>query len=106
MDISNRWGIVERPKVNTSLTGEKNSYRHYKALHLSYPNKRDIQAARKRGVNPGSMIMIHGLPTSFDWTGRCIQDIDWTNGCIAVTNFEMDEIWKCVKDGTPIEITP
>ena len=99
-------GDRRTPEGRYIIDWRKNSFRHYKALHISYPNQRDIRYAKERGVNPGSMIMIHGLPTSFDWTGRCIQDVDWTNGCIAVTNSEIDELWKCVKDGTPIEIMP
>lgn len=99
-------GDCRTPEGRYIVDWRKKSYRHYKALHISYPNRRDIQSAKERGVKPGGMIMIHGLPTSFNWSGRCIQDVDWTNGCIAVTNAEIDEIFKCVKDGTPIEIVP
>jgi murein L,D-transpeptidase YafK len=81
---------------------------YYKAIHVSYPNDRDLQFARAMGVDPGGMIMIHGLPSYIrspallkEYDGR-----DWTNGCIAVTNEEMDEIWSLVRDGTPIEILP
>jgi murein L,D-transpeptidase YafK len=81
---------------------------YYKAIHVSYPNERDVQFARAMGVSPGGMIMIHGLPSYVrspailrEYNGR-----DWTNGCIAVTNQEMDEIWSLVRDGTPIQILP
>jgi murein L,D-transpeptidase YafK len=80
--------------------------RFYRALHISYPNKRDVANARRRGVDPGGQIMIHGLPTR--WSAKDVGHprIDWTQGCIALTNREMDEIWKMVADGTQIEIHP
>lgn len=74
--------------------------RYHLSLHVSYPNDADIERARGRGVSPGGDIMIHGLK---DGKHR---DSDWTQGCIAVTNSEMDEIWNLVADGTPIEINP
>lgn len=80
----------------------------YKSIHVSYPNSRDRAFARAMGFQPGGMIMIHGRPNwltsakvAKEYDGR-----DWTNGCIAVTNPEMDEIWRLVKDGTPIRILP
>jgi murein L,D-transpeptidase YafK len=78
----------------------------YKALHISYPSSKDIAAAKKLGVSPGGDIMLHGLPKKFAWLGKAHTLDDWTNGCIAVTNEEMDEIWKLVGLGTPIEIKP
>ncbi len=78
----------------------------YKAIHISYPNARDAALAVASGVDPGDRIMIHGLPN--DWTARQLDhpNLDWTQGCIALTNREMDEIWATVKNGTPIEIHP
>lgn len=78
----------------------------YKSIHISYPNPRDVAAAKSMGVPPGGMIMIHGAANGYGWWGRVLQLIDWTDGCIAVTNREMDEIWALVQDGTPIEINP
>jgi len=78
----------------------------YRSLHISYPNKSDRQRAAELGVDPGGDIMIHGLPTDWGWLGSVHYALDWTNGCIAVTNWEMDEIWSLVEDGTPIEIMP
>jgi murein L,D-transpeptidase YafK len=80
--------------------------KYHKSLHISYPNEHDKLEAAKRGVNPGGDIMIHGLPNGFGWLGALHRDHDWTDGCIAVTDKEMDEIWKLVPDGTPIEIRP
>lgn len=76
----------------------------YKSLHISYPTKTDIKQANARGVSPGSNIMIHGLPNGLGFLGRLHLLIDWTAGCIAVTNEDMDEIWAAVTDGTTIEI--
>jgi L,D-transpeptidase-like protein len=76
------------------------------ALHVSYPNAADRERARKLGVDPGGEIEIHGLGASFGWLGSLHRQTDWTAGCIAVTNEEIDEIWKLVAVGTPIEIKP
>jgi murein L,D-transpeptidase YafK len=80
----------------------------HKSIHISYPNERDREFARAMGVSPGGMIMIHGRP---NWltsprVARSYDGRDWTDGCIAVTNPEMDEIWSLVRDGTPIRILP
>jgi murein L,D-transpeptidase YafK len=80
--------------------------RFYKALHISYPNKNDIRQARSLGISPGSHIMIHGLKKELEWTGPYHRVMDWTDGCIAVTNYEIQEIWDMVPDGTPVEIVP
>lgn len=80
--------------------------RFYRALHISYPNKHDAARARTLGVDPGGQIMIHGLPE--DWTAKQLDHprLDWTQGCIAVTNREIDEIWGLVADGVTIDIHP
>ncbi|MEO5760421.1 MAG: L,D-transpeptidase family protein [Mesorhizobium sp.] len=76
----------------------------HKSLHISYPNADDEAAAKARNVDPGGMIMIHGQPNGFGWWEWLLQSVDWTDGCIAVTDTDMDEIWAMVADGTPIEI--
>ena len=78
----------------------------YKALHISYPNASDREQARKRGVSPGGDVFLHGLPKAYAWVGANHRLHDWTDGCVAVTNEEIDEIWGLVADGTPIEIRP
>lgn len=78
----------------------------YKSLRISYPNDRDIENAKKIGLNPGGDIVIHGLSKKVEYLGKYHIIEDWTEGCIAVTNEEMDEIWRMVPDGTPIEILP
>lgn len=78
----------------------------HRSLHVSYPNARDRREARRRGVDPGGAIMIHGLPNGMGWLGAEHVANDWTLGCIAVTSEEIEEIWRVVRDGTPIDITP
>jgi len=78
----------------------------YKAIAISYPNPRDLARADALGVEPGGQIMIHGLPNEMTASQVGHPAIDWTQGCIAVTNSEMDEIWRMVEPGTPIEIRP
>ncbi len=79
----------------------------YKALHLSYPNARDRARARAEGVDPGGQILIHGLDPAIDEAFREIHWMfNWTNGCIAVTDREMDWLWQSVSWGTPVEIRP
>lgn len=78
----------------------------YKSIHISYPNKRDIQQAEISGVDPGGSIMIHGIPDEPAFPPALIQQFNWTDGCIAVTNREMDVIWRAVEPGTPIDIVP
>ncbi|KQU66847.1 hypothetical protein ASC75_09565 [Aminobacter sp. DSM 101952] len=77
-----------------------------KSIHISYPDANDKAAAKRAGVDPGGMIMIHGQSKGFGWWSWLMQMFDWTNGCIAVTDEDMAEIWKMVENGTPIEINP
>jgi murein L,D-transpeptidase YafK len=78
----------------------------HRSLHISYPGPADVRSARRRGVSPGGDIMIHGLPNGMGAVGRLHLVSDWTKGCIAVTNDEIEEIWRVVPDGTVVEITP
>ena len=75
---------------------------YYKSIHISYPNSEDTSHASKLGVPPGGDLFIHGQPNDYQGPGKKMGD--WTDGCIAVSNAEMDEIWRAVPDGTPIEI--
>ena len=78
----------------------------YKSIHISYPSARDRAAARQKGVSPGGDVFVHGLPKGYGWVGEAHRAKDWTDGCIAVTNQEIDEIWLAVADGTQIAIKP
>jgi lipoprotein-anchoring transpeptidase ErfK/SrfK len=82
--------------------------RYYKSIHISYPNAADLEHANARGVDPGGMIMIHGehYNPAFRALYRRARKADWTEGCIALRNDEMDELWQHVADGTTIEIVP
>ena len=101
-----RQGDAKTPEGVYTLDYRLNKSGFYKAIHISYPNRRDRARAQSMGVDPGGKIMIHGIANG--WTPGEIghPSLDWTQGCIAVTNHEMDEIWRLVKPGTPIEIHP
>ena len=79
---------------------------YHRSLKISYPDAAHRARARSLGVSPGGDIMIHGLPARQAWVGAAHRDFDWTEGCIAVTNKEIDEIWSVVPVGTPILIKP
>jgi murein L,D-transpeptidase YafK len=80
--------------------------RFHLALHISYPSAADRTRARRLGANPGGAIMIHGLGKEFGRIGSRHTLTDWTDGCIAVTNEEIEEIWRLVPLSTPVEILP
>ena len=101
-----RQGDGRTPEGNYVLDWRKPDSDYYRALHISYPNAADRARAARDGVDPGGAIMIHGLPNGLGVIGKWHRRLDWTDGCIAVTNAEMDEIWRRVADGTPIEIRP
>jgi murein L,D-transpeptidase YafK len=99
-----REGDGRTPEGRYAIDWRNDKSRFYKALHISYPNARDRWRAEHRGESPGGMILIHGQPKGGVRSTR--NDGDWTLGCIAVSNAEMDEIWSLTRDGTPIEILP
>jgi murein L,D-transpeptidase YafK len=80
--------------------------RFHLALHISYPNERDIERAKDLNVSPGGGIMIHGMAEGLTWLAPIHYWLNWTQGCIAVTNEEIEEIWQLVPDGTLVEIKP
>lgn len=99
-------GDEKTPEGLYELDYKKSDSSFYKAIHISYPNADDLAAAKEAGVDPGGLIMIHGQRNGFGWLAPVSQNFDWTNGCIAVTNSEMDEVWNLVSVGTTIEIRP
>ncbi len=99
-------GDGRTPEGLYRIVGRTKDSLFYRALELSYPNEADRQRARERGVNPGGDILIHAVPHGYEPTNAGARMIDWTNGCIAVTNADMDEIWTRVPDGTWVEIKP
>ncbi len=96
----------KRTPEGTYTLSKRSSSNFYKAIHISYPNSRDVSQARSRGDNPGGNILIHGSPDNLAGAGAMLKLVDWTDGCIAVTNKEMDEIWDLVDSGTRIVIDP
>jgi murein L,D-transpeptidase YafK len=99
-------GDQRTPEGLYSIDFHKADSDFHRALHVSYPEQRDIDRATASGVPPGCDIMIHGIRNGLGWIGAFHRRTDWTAGCIAVTDFEIEEIWRAVPDGTPIEIRP
>lgn len=99
-------GDERTPEGKYVLDYKKSDSSFYKAIHVSYPNEEDIKRASLTGVSPGGQIMIHGQKNRFGWLSSITQLFNWTNGCIAIKNSEMDEIWNFIDIGTPIEIRP
>ncbi|MBF8742261.1 MULTISPECIES: L,D-transpeptidase family protein [Pseudomonas] len=101
-----REGDNRTPEGLYWLDWRKVSDRFNLAMHISYPNISDAARARREGVNPGGMIMIHGTPIDENYPEWYFHTLDWTEGCIAMRNADMQEVWSMVKDGTLIEIRP
>jgi murein L,D-transpeptidase YafK len=101
-----RQGDHRTPEGSYVLDSRSERSHFYKAYHISYPNADDRAAARRLRVSPGGSIMLHGLPKDYAWVGKAHTLHDWTDGCIAVTDEEMDELWGLLRVGTAIDIKP
>jgi len=101
-----RRGDERTPEGVYTLDFKNTDSAFYKSIHISYPNLEDLRDARRLGVDPGGQIMIHGQKNGYSVLASETQKLDWTDGCIAVTDYEMDEIWRLVSVGTTIEIVP
>lgn len=99
-----RQGDLRTPEGLYVIDARYAQSEYHRALHISYPNAADRAQARKLGVDPGGDILIHGLPNGMGWIGKAHRLWDWTKGCIAVTDEEIEEIFRLVPDGTPVEI--
>jgi murein L,D-transpeptidase YafK len=100
-------GDRRTPEGRYVLDYKKADSSYYKAIRISYPNAADRASARRRGVNPGGAIMIHGQPNAMGRSPSALAlPYDWTDGCVALSNRNMEEVWRRVKRGTPIEILP
>ncbi|HEY3697731.1 MAG TPA: L,D-transpeptidase family protein [Spongiibacteraceae bacterium] len=99
-------GDEHTPEGDYILDRKNEKSAFYKAIHISYPNQFDRERAQRMGLNPGGSIMIHGQPNVKTWPEEIAQTFNWTSGCIAVTDDQMDEIWSAVDAGTPIRIQP
>ena len=101
-----RQGDNKTPEGTYVIDSHNKDSRYHLSLHISYPNERDRKRARELGVSPGGNIMIHGIKNGFSWVGDLHTGIDWTKGCIAITDEEIEEIAKVAPKGTIVEITP
>lgn len=101
-----RQGDNKTPEGTYVIDSRNKDSRYHLSLRLSYPNEKDRKRARELGVSPGGDIMIHGIKNGFSWVGDLHAGVDWTKGCIAVTDEEIEEIDKLVPNGTVVEIRP
>jgi murein L,D-transpeptidase YafK len=99
-------GDGRTPEGRYVIESRNANSRFYRALRISYPNEKDRQHAVAMGVSPGGDIMVHGIKNGLGWLGRLHRLVDWTDGCIAVTDQEMRDIWNATSLGIPIEIRP
>lgn len=101
-----RQGDRRTPEGDYRITGRNPNSRFHLALRIGYPTPAQAAAARTRGVDPGGDIMIHGLPNGRGALSALYKGRDWTDGCIAVTDPEIEEVWKLVRDGARVRIEP
>jgi len=101
-----RAGDSRTPEGEYRLVRRNPRSDYFLSLQVSYPNEADVKRARRNHWNAGGSIMIHGLPNQLKHTPRYYEHTDWTDGCIAVTNADMVEIWLLTPDNAPIDILP
>jgi murein L,D-transpeptidase YafK len=99
-------GDRRTPEGLFSIEGRNPNSTYHLSLRISYPDVAHRQRAEALGVDPGGNIMIHGLPNGKGSVGAYHRTADWTNGCVALTDEEIEEIWSVVPTGTPVLITP
>ncbi len=99
-------GDQRTPEGQYVLDFKKRDSAFFRALHISYPNQADTQHAQQLGVEPGGAIMIHGQKNGLGLLAPIAQRYDWTNGCIALSNADMQTVWDLVQTPTAIEILP
>jgi len=99
-------GDYRTPEGRYFLTDRNANSKYFLSIKLSYPNDQDMVRARRHGLEPGGMIMIHGLPNLPNRSLDYYQRVDWTDGCIALNNSDMVDVWLMTRPGTPIDIYP
>jgi murein L,D-transpeptidase YafK len=99
-------GDQRTPEGYYTLGYKNANSKFYKSIHISYPNVQDRLNADRQGADPGGDIMIHGQANGWGWAAPIVQLFSWTDGCIALSNSDMDRVWAAVDPGTPIEIRP
>ena len=103
-EVKTRAGDDRTPEGHYEINRHEAASDFYRAIRISYPSAMDRKVARARGVAPGGAVTIHGLRNHTGWIGGWQRLVDWTDGSIALTDGEMDEVWRVVPDGTPVEI--
>jgi murein L,D-transpeptidase YafK len=101
-----RAGDFRTPEGNYRLTRRNARSDYFLSIQLSYPSDQDRQRARRNGWDPGGAIMIHGMPNTLRHSPEYYSSQDWTDGCIALSNADMVELWMMTQDDTRIEIQP
>jgi murein L,D-transpeptidase YafK len=106
--IGPKWeeGDGRTPEGEYIIDYRKGDSSFHRALHISYPGSKDLAIAHSHGVSPGGLVMIHGTKNGRSPQKEAQLPHDWTDGCIAVTDQEIDEIWRAVPDGTRIVLQP
>ena len=99
-------GDYRTPEGKYRLTRRNPNSEYFLSIQVDYPNERDVANARKLGLKPGGAIMIHGQPNLPRKNRDYYTNVDWTEGCIALSNTDMVEIWLMTPPNTPIEIAP
>lgn len=99
-------GDSKTPEGSYTLDFKKSDSAFYRGFHVSYPNAEDARSAKARGVDPGGAVMVHGQKNGLGGLSFISQQFDWTDGCMALSNGDMDVMWDLVKAGTKIEILP
>ncbi len=99
-------GDGKTPEGEYLLDWRKEDSQFHLALHISYPNAADLAHAEASERSAGGLIMIHGLRNGLGWLGPVHRLFDWTDGCIALTNREIEELWRVISDGTRVEVRP
>jgi murein L,D-transpeptidase YafK len=101
-----RQGDRKTPEGNYVIDSHNPRSSFHRALHVSYPSTADVARAKAGSYDPGGEIMVHGIHNGLGWIGKAHRLVDWTTGCIAVTDAEIEELYRVVPDGTRIEIRP
>jgi murein L,D-transpeptidase YafK len=101
-----RQGDNKTPEGTYIIDSRNRDSSYHLSLHISYPNAKDKKRAKQLGVSPGGDIMIHGIKNGLSWVGDLHTGVDWTKGCIAVTDEEIEEIDRLVPNGTIVDIRP
>ncbi len=99
-------GDQRTPEGHYTIDARNEDSAFHRSLRISYPNEADRQRAALAGVDPGGQIMIHGIGEADPEMRKLHPYVDWTAGCVAVTDSEIEEIWSLVEIGTPIVIRP